>query len=282
MSPRLRVVVRVVCSVKALDAPALDVSPVTFKGITINFHHLARLAKVCVTTAAVTGEAVTAALLPIPAQKKTDCWGAPCEQPGGAGIVSCHDGDPDDYCDCAGDCHEHPSWCSCGEAQACCSGKSSSTHFFKLHDGQQCMDAANSQLITDEKTCRDAAKQLGYQYETSGHWTAVGDFPGCLHANDGRNKVYFNTASASEATGWNAKYAAICTTPSFMNWAGSYALTYSNGFSSVMEINCDGSVMVDGLVEVVVRTNWRPPQTQTVRDPHAWSWRESSEELAKS
>ena len=45
---------------------------------------------------------------------------------GGDSFVLCPGNNPSDYCDCGGDCVENPSYCSCSDAQACCSGGSSS------------------------------------------------------------------------------------------------------------------------------------------------------------
>ena len=64
--------------------------------------------------------------------------------------------------------------------------------------------------IESETKCKAAASQLGLQWGQS--WKGRGDFPGCLLAEDGRNKVHFNSSPYPERR-WNKlnpKYAAIC------------------------------------------------------------------------
>ena len=54
--------------------------------------------------------------------------------------------------------------------------------------------------------CKKAASELGLTWGNP--WNDPTDVPGCIIANDGRSKVYFNTALT--ATGSNPKYAEIC------------------------------------------------------------------------
>ena len=56
--------------------------------------------------------------------------------------------------------------------------------------------------------CKAAATKLGLEWADS--WSGQGDFPSCLHAEDGRNKVYFNTNKNPGRSNLNQKYAAIC------------------------------------------------------------------------
>jgi len=74
--------------------------------------------------------------------------------------------------------------------------------YVKLNDGDKC----KSGRITDEGTCKKAADFLDLKYAHT--WHGPHDVVGCIHANDGRDLVYFNTAL--EATGSNKKYAEIC------------------------------------------------------------------------
>ena len=63
-------------------------------------------------------------------------------------------------------------------------------------------------MITSEKECRKAAEILEMQFAHS--WNGPGDFPGCLIAHDGREKVYFNRSPSPSNTANNLKYGAIC------------------------------------------------------------------------
>jgi len=67
-------------------------------------------------------------------------------------------------------------------------------------------DGCNSGRITDELTCMKATEELGGTYGKS--YSIRSDPPGCLFANDGRYKVYFNTDL--QANGHNSKYQEIC------------------------------------------------------------------------
>ena len=62
--------------------------------------------------------------------------------------------------------------------------------------------------ITSEEECRKAAKMLEMQFAHS--WNGPRDFPGCLIAHDGREKVFFNTSPSPNNTANNLQYGAIC------------------------------------------------------------------------
>jgi len=67
-------------------------------------------------------------------------------------------------------------------------------------------DGCNSGRITDEQECKTATQALGGTYGNK--WYGKSDAPGCVYANDGRNKVYFNMEL--NANGHNSKYQEIC------------------------------------------------------------------------
>jgi len=67
-------------------------------------------------------------------------------------------------------------------------------------------DGCNSGRITDEQECIEATKALGGTYGNS--WWGKSDAPGCIFANDGRNKVYFNMEL--NANGRNSRFQEIC------------------------------------------------------------------------
>ena len=81
----------------------------------------------------------------------------------------------------------------------------SAASFQKKNDGEKFPSSAR---ITLESICKKAADKLGLSWAHS--WSGPTDVPGCIFANDGRSKVYFNTAL--NANGQNEKYAEICTT----------------------------------------------------------------------
>ena len=62
--------------------------------------------------------------------------------------------------------------------------------------------------ITSAAECKTAAQNLGLQWAAA--WNGPNNFPGCLLAKDGRNKVYFNLSPNPGRTRLNPKYAAIC------------------------------------------------------------------------
>ena len=67
-------------------------------------------------------------------------------------------------------------------------------------------------LISTVKECNNAADLLGIPYGYSGNWQLQYDFRGCFVARDGRNKIFFNTASdlITTAESMSPKYRAIC------------------------------------------------------------------------
>ena len=52
--------------------------------------------------------------------------------------------------------------------------------------------------------------QVTLQMDFAMAWTGNKDFPGCLIANDGRNKVYFNLSPTPSTTANKPAYGAIC------------------------------------------------------------------------
>ena len=77
----------------------------------------------------------------------------------------------------------------------------------KIQLGTQC-SAKGLNEIESADECKAAATELGLKWASS--WSGQGDFPACLHAEDGRNMVYFNTHKNPGRTHLNQKYAAIC------------------------------------------------------------------------
>ena len=62
--------------------------------------------------------------------------------------------------------------------------------------------------VSSKKECRKAATTLQKQFAQA--WNGPNDFPGCLIANDGRDKVYWNLSPSPSETANNPKYGAIC------------------------------------------------------------------------
>jgi len=77
----------------------------------------------------------------------------------------------------------------------------------ELHSGELCPQES---AIESEEDCRNAAKLLQIQFAQA--WNGPNDFPGCLVANDGRNKVYFNLSPRPSSQANNPRYGAICFT----------------------------------------------------------------------
>ena len=75
----------------------------------------------------------------------------------------------------------------------------------ELSSGEVC---PSGKEITSEEECRKAAKMLEMQFAHS--WNGPRDFPGCLIAHDGREKVFFNTSPSPNNTANNLQYGAIC------------------------------------------------------------------------
>ena len=78
-----------------------------------------------------------------------------------------------------------------------------SESYRKLGDGSKC---PTGKRIQSETVCKEAASELKLSWASS--YSDKSDVPGCIFANDGRSKVYFNTFLA--ATGSNPRYAEIC------------------------------------------------------------------------
>ena len=79
--------------------------------------------------------------------------------------------------------------------------------YVKLENGQVCQPPA-SMPITSEQDCIAAATSLGLHWKVS--WNGINDFPGCLFADDGRSKVYFNLSPYPATSNLNPNYAGIC------------------------------------------------------------------------
>jgi len=79
--------------------------------------------------------------------------------------------------------------------------------FTKMNDGYVCPFFLE---IRSEAQCKQAADALGLRYGRS--WNGHNDFPGCHHANDGRNKVFFNKSNRPNVDGGAPNYAGICLT----------------------------------------------------------------------
>ena len=62
--------------------------------------------------------------------------------------------------------------------------------------------------IESEEECKAAGAKLGLIWHRA--WNGPDEFPGCLYAEDGRNKVYFNVSPNPRRTNLNHEYAAIC------------------------------------------------------------------------
>ena len=62
--------------------------------------------------------------------------------------------------------------------------------------------------VSSEQECRKAATSIQKQFDQA--WNGPNDFPGCLIANDGRDKVYWNTSPSPSETANNPQYGAIC------------------------------------------------------------------------
>ena len=62
--------------------------------------------------------------------------------------------------------------------------------------------------VSSEQECRKAATTIQKQFDHA--WNGPNDFPGCLIANDGRDKVYWNLSPSPSETANNPQYGAIC------------------------------------------------------------------------
>ena len=84
----------------------------------------------------------------------------------------------------------------------------------KIQRGTLC-SVTGLKEITSENECKAAGENLGLVWAHS--WNGPNDFPGCLYAEDGRNKVYFNTSPNPRRTNLSPNYAAICEGERFLN-----------------------------------------------------------------
>ena len=78
----------------------------------------------------------------------------------------------------------------------------------KTSAGTLCSDVKYE--ITSESECKQAGELLGLQWKQS--WDGPNDFPACLKALDGRDKVYFNLSPNPGRTNVQETYLAICMT----------------------------------------------------------------------
>ena len=84
--------------------------------------------------------------------------------------------------------------------------------FKEVASGLLCSTAANTAPITSEEQCRTASVRLKLVFANA--WSGSGDFPGCLHANDGRDLVYWNKSPTPSRIANNPNYGAICSSTS--------------------------------------------------------------------
>ena len=77
----------------------------------------------------------------------------------------------------------------------------------KIRPAKLCSDEGLEE-INSESDCQIAAETLGLKWGNS--WNGTNDFPKCLHAEDDRKKVYFNTSPKPARSDLNSTYAAIC------------------------------------------------------------------------
>ena len=77
----------------------------------------------------------------------------------------------------------------------------------KIEPGTLCSTKGLDE-ITSENDCKAAGEKRGLQWGNS--WNGPGGHPGCVYADDGRNKVYFNISPRPGRTKLNDKYSAIC------------------------------------------------------------------------
>jgi len=101
----------------------------------------------------------------------------------------------------------HPDLCLCDKITSRkdfldCQGVKT---YEELPSGKLC---SSGKEIKTEGECRKAAEALHEDFDHA--WNGNGDFPDCLIANDGRNKVYFNLSPNPSTTANNLRYGAIC------------------------------------------------------------------------
>ena len=76
----------------------------------------------------------------------------------------------------------------------------------KLALGSLCYDVKHE--VKSSQECELAGESLGLRWGEA--WNGTSDFPSCLHAEDGRNLVYFNLSPNPGRTNVTSKFAAIC------------------------------------------------------------------------
>ena len=87
--------------------------------------------------------------------------------------------------------------------------------FKELDSGNLCSAATKTKPLTSEEQCIAASEALGLVYGQA--WSGPGQFPGCLHANDGRDQVFWNTSPSPSETANVPEYGAICSVVSGKN-----------------------------------------------------------------
>jgi len=90
---------------------------------------------------------------------------------------------------------------------AAAAAREAAAKYMKTSDGQLCSAAGRTQL-TSQSDCQAAAASLGITWAHA--WNGPNDFPGCLHANDGRDMAYWNLSPSPAGYANNPRYAAIC------------------------------------------------------------------------
>ena len=78
--------------------------------------------------------------------------------------------------------------------------------YARTADGQYC--TGHLAPLTTEATCRAAGEALGLTWE--GPWHGVNKHCYCTFANDGRSKLYFNTAGTSCSDTPHPTYQSVC------------------------------------------------------------------------
>ena len=79
--------------------------------------------------------------------------------------------------------------------------------YMKSADGQLCSDIGRLQ-VSSQSHCEEAAAAL--ELDWGDVWDGAGDFPACIHANDGRNSVFYNSSPEPATSANNPHYASIC------------------------------------------------------------------------
>ena len=77
--------------------------------------------------------------------------------------------------------------------------------------------------IESEAACKEAAEELDLEW---GGTLNENENPSCFHADDNRNKVYFNTMSRAKGTKMSSNYAAIC--------KGIFSYYYTNKYHTMI------------------------------------------------